>query len=57
MRFNFPKESSVAVDGLESLGEVFALPITKCIKRQCPPSSYAVFLKSVNSCSHLLTFF
>lgn len=42
-----PKESSVAVDGLENLGEVFALPITKCIKRQCPPSTSAVFLKSV----------
>lgn len=36
MRFNFPKESSVAVDGLESLGEVSALPITKCIKKAMP---------------------
>lgn len=57
MRFNFPKESSVAVDGLESLEEVSALPITKCIERQCPPSSSAVFLKSVKSCSHLLSIF
>lgn len=50
-----PKESSVAVDDLESLGEVSALPITKCIKMQCPASSSAVFLKSVNSCFHLLS--
>lgn len=52
-----PKESSVAVDDLDSLGKVSALPITKCIKRQCPPSSSAVFLESANSCSHLLSIF
>lgn len=45
------------MDDLDSLGKVSALPITKCIKRQCPPSSSAVFLESANSCSHLLSIF
>lgn len=49
-----PKESSVAVDELESLGEVSALPITQCIKRQCPPSGSAVFLDPINSYYQLL---
>lgn len=43
---------------LESLGKVSAiLPVTKCKKRQCPPSGSAVFLDPINSCYQLLNFF
>lgn len=44
------------MDELESLGKVSALPVTKRIKRQCPPSDSAVFLDPINSCYQLLPF-